>query len=390
MVRISSIRKEEFFLNFQTFYSILKNRISDGYDVPTFIKELIEMITFASEEEWGSKKDPSKRVSQETYRNYSKRGLPKSLAKNIVYRLTPENFIESINSRPTETLKILAQDIQPYDPSANENNVANILADIFTNIIKETAGLVDPNKLKEQKLQKSSENLKAKFGKYLLRECQNHCAMSGCGKPLFVSNGSSFSDLYEISRIDKNKNDNIDNLIALCPRCFSLYQIDKSSKTTKDLKSRKKSLNLNLKNILSLTPIELNSGLTDVIIKISKLKQNDLFDISLNPLEISEKINPNKDLIFYNSVKNNVATYYGNIKEIFQTLDKAKKINYAEIQLQMRAMYIKLKNTNKSQLDIFNAISGKLQKVTLQDIVYCQIIVCYFIQSCEVFDAITK
>ena len=58
-------------------------------------------------------------------------------------------------------------------------------------------------------------------------------------------------------------------------------------------------------------------------------------------------------------------------------LDKRGEIDYDEIQDQIHAMYKKLSKARKS-------------RITLQDEVYCQIVVSYFIQSCEVFDAITE
>ncbi|RIY25502.1 HNH endonuclease, partial [Bifidobacteriaceae bacterium WP021] len=64
-------------LDFKTFYSLLRNHINDGHDASTFVKELIAMITDVSEEEWGTKKDPSGSVSPVTYRNFSKRGISK-------------------------------------------------------------------------------------------------------------------------------------------------------------------------------------------------------------------------------------------------------------------------------------------------------------------------
>ena len=71
-------------------------------------------------------------------------------------------------------------------------------------------------------------------------------------------------------------------------------------------------------------------------------------------------------------------------------LDKRGEIDYDEIQDQIHAMYKKLSKARKSRMEIFNEIVGKIHRITLQDEVYCQIVVSYFIQSCEVFDAITE
>lgn len=138
-------------MDFKTFYSMLFNRISDTLTSGEFVRDLIAMITSVPEEEWGLKKDPASRVSIKTYENFAKRGINKKTCKAIVYRLTPDIFIESLNSRPKATLELLAKDLLPYDSSATSDNVSNKLADIFVNIIRNGAGLISPDNLEKQK-----------------------------------------------------------------------------------------------------------------------------------------------------------------------------------------------------------------------------------------------
>lgn len=103
-------------MEFNTLFSILKNRLGDGDDVPYFFRELMAMITTVTEEEWGTSKDPSaKKLSDNTIRSYTKRTLPKKLSQAIVYRLTPEVITERIDKRPYDTRKILAEDLQVYE-----------------------------------------------------------------------------------------------------------------------------------------------------------------------------------------------------------------------------------------------------------------------------------
>lgn len=377
-------------MDFKTFYSILFNRISDTLSSGEFVRDLIAMITTVPEEEWGLKKDPSNMVSLKTYENFAKRGINKTTCKAIVYRLSPENFIESLNTRPKATLELLANDFLPYESTAGKDNIASIMADIFIDIIRTTAGLTSVDKLKEQKQLQSSSDLKSKYGKYLLKECDSHCAMPCCGKLLYVSNGTNLSDVYEVTRIDKSKDTSIDNLIALCPQCFATYQLDSSTKTVRNLNASKRSLSIQMESMIELSTIELEKGLTNVITNIRKLKQQDFSTLSMDPREINEKIDPNKSFALYNQVYMTVMTYFIKIKEIMESLDKRKIIDYEELQHQMKSAYKKLKSGKKSESEIFYSLSEKLHKVTLQDILYCQAIVCYFIQSCEVFDAVTK
>ena len=107
------------FVEFKEFFSMMKNRISDGADVPYFFRDLVAMITDVTEEEWATPKDPSSKLTKEnTIRSYAKRGLSKKFAQSIVYRLSPEMFIESLNTRPHAAIALLAGDYRSYDPSA--------------------------------------------------------------------------------------------------------------------------------------------------------------------------------------------------------------------------------------------------------------------------------
>ena len=175
------------------------------------------MITELSETDWDAPKDPTNKVKESTLRNYSKQGISQKLARSIVYRLDKDNFINEISEKPLDVRKLLADDIHPYNPSATADNVSVIITDILIDIIRAAAGLTSADKLNEQKQLQSSSDLKSKYGGYLLKECDSHYAMPGCGKLLYVSKDANVSNVYEITHIDKKKETSIDNLIALCP-----------------------------------------------------------------------------------------------------------------------------------------------------------------------------
>ena len=147
----TNLEKGDCFVEFKEFFSMMKNRISDGADVPYFFRDLISMITNVTEDEWGTPKDPLTKLSKDsTLRSYVKdRGLSKKFAQSIVYRLTPENFIDSLKTRPATVLNLLADDFKPYDSTADANNIASKLADVFTDIIRKAAGLIQPTELEK-------------------------------------------------------------------------------------------------------------------------------------------------------------------------------------------------------------------------------------------------
>lgn len=374
-------------MDFKTFYSILFNRIGDTLSSGEFVRDLIAMITSLPEDEWEIKKDPSNRVSIKTYENFAKRGINKKTCKAIVYRLTPENFIESLNTRPRSTRSLLADDLQAFDSTATVDNVANLLADIFIQIIKNGSGLISSDKLQDQKQLQKSFELKNKYGKYLLIECGNSCVMPGCGKSLFAHANGSIQNIYEVSRVDKTKQDTIDNLVCFCPNCFGLYQLDSNTKIKKILKGIKKTQSTHLSSMLEIDALELEKGLADVILQMKKMKPQDFASSTLDPSQINQKINPKDDSVMYSLVHSLVATHFTRVDEILRNLDKKKAINYELLQIQMRGLFVKLNAGKKGKYEIFNEISEKIHKTTLQDRLYCQTIVCYFIQKCEVFNA---
>lgn len=56
----------------------------------------------------------------------------------------------------------------------------------------------------------------------------------------------------------------------------------------------------------------------------------------------------------------------------------------------MKAIYRRQNKVGKTNMEIFNEIVAKIHRISLQENIYCQIVVSYFVQSCEVFDAITE
>jgi hypothetical protein len=384
-------KDEETFVEFKVFFSMMKNRISDGADVPYFFRDLVAMITDVTEDEWDTPKDPSSKLTNEnTLRTYAKRDIAKKFAQSIVYKLSPEMFVDSLASRPSAVLALLADDYKSYDPTANAGNIAEKLADCFMQIIRRAAGLVPKTELERQKLMQQAHELKYKYGEYLRDEAENICAFPGCGRLLSVADNGRVAYIYEVALIDRKKEPKVENLLALCPMCQATYSIDDNKKLCKELQGVKKILIAHKQSMRLLDGMPLEKEIISVISKIKNLKEKDLLDPSLDPKDIREKLVPNDNLALFNTVKGYVDTYYVTLKEIITNADKCGEIDYDEVQDQMKAIYKRLKKEKKTNVEIFNEISEKVHKVSLQEDIYCQIVVAYFIAKCEVYDAITK
>ena len=378
-------------MDFPTLFSILRKRLSDGYNAPMYCRELFAQLTEVSEEEWGTLKDPETKITKEaTLRSFTKRGLSRKFAQAIVYRLAPDNLAARINERPVATRQLLSEDLSAYVPEVTADTVGKVIADMMVDIIRRTAGLVSQDALKQEKQRELFADWKAKYGDYLYEECDGFCPFPGCGKQLSAVADSKVSRVYEISLVDKTKKVTTDNLIALCPMCHATYQMDDSKAKTKELANVKALLITHGQSARLLDGIALEKGIVGVLRRLADLKEKAFFKAELDPKELTKKVNPTDNYILYLTVKNNVTTYFLKIREIMTNLDRRGLIDYEALQDQMKAIYKRLKKTHLSQMEIFREITEKLHRTSLQDDVYCQIVVCYFIQSCEVFDAVAE
>ena len=374
-------------MEFKDFFSMMKNRISDGTDVPYFFRNLMAMITDVTEEEWGTPKDPNTKLTNDnTLRTYAKRKPSKKFAQSIVYRLFPEMFVESLEERPKAVLALLADDYKDYDPSATADNIAEKLAYCFVEIIRVLAGLVQQDELECQRQLQQAMDLKLRFGDYLRDESDDSCAFPGCGRSLTLADTGKVIHVFEVALIDKQKEATVDNLLAMCPLCQGTYSLDSSKRLSKELAGVKKILMAHKQSMRLLDGYPIEKEIIGVMKKIANLKEKDLLDPSLDPQDIRKKLPPDRNLALYKTVKNYVDTYYVTLKEIITSADKRGEIDYDAVQDQMKAIYKRLKKANKTNIEIFNEISEKVHKVSLQEDIYCQIVTSYFIAKCEIFE----
>lgn len=265
-------------MDFPTLFSILRKRLSDGYNAPMYCRELFAQLTEVSEEEWGTLKDPETKITKEaTLRSFTKRGLSRKFAQAIVYRLAPDNLAARINERPVATRQLLSEDLSAYVPEVTADTVGKVIADMMVDIIRRTAGLVSQDALKQEKQRELFADWKAKYGDYLYEECDGFCPFPGCGKQLSAVADSKVSRVYEISLVDKTKKVTTDNLIALCPMCHATYQMDDSKAKTKELANVKALLITHGQSARLLGGIALEKGIVGVLRRLADLKEKAFF-----------------------------------------------------------------------------------------------------------------
>ncbi|MEI4412709.1 ABC-three component system protein [Streptococcus anginosus] len=372
-------------MDFPTYFRILKKYLGDGATIPEFFRELIEMITEDDAEEIISASGITSEKTDNTLVSYAKRSFSKKMANQLLYRVNSANMTESIESRPDETIQLLANEFNTYYPDITAENASQRIPEIFVDFIREKAGMGISTTAQKATFINQSNQLKKQYGQFLLTEANNCCAFPGCDRPLILTRGGLASENYEVSTIEKDKDAEPLNLIALCPDCFLTYQAESRKKIVTALKNVKKILVSAHNSHRPISELKLDNGIVAVLTSLNKLKYDE-YDISYDPKKLTDKISPENNRTLYQMVKNQVIDNYLTIQKIIVNLDKQGKIDYEEIQYQMRSMYKKLKASKHDNLAIFNTISEKIHKATLQDTYFCQAIVSYFIQKCEVLE----
>lgn len=120
-------------MDFKNYFSIMKNWISDGVDVPRFFRGLVTMITDVINEvrlkphcqSWKIKHAPH------IYKAWYFKDVCTEYCLQIIFR----DDHEAPKSRPEATLALLADNDVCYYPTAMAENIAKKLANCFVEII---------------------------------------------------------------------------------------------------------------------------------------------------------------------------------------------------------------------------------------------------------------
>lgn len=371
----------------------------DG-NVPEFMRNLILQICSIPEAEWDTRKNPSseERYSDGSLRKFYTRGISKKLAKAMLNKLTLSDFkyyINNINNGNCNSVEIrnrsLAEAISPFTEAQVD---ANNVADVLFGLLKLSLEYIVTPDLEQDRLVKEARTLsqtgKAKFGLELLEDRSHTCSNIDCNHRLqTVAADNTCASNYEIICLSGNTL-KYDNLLAVCHDCFQQYALKHTKKETNQLKKIKK---LQSESNLAKKTLNQNSieqGIRKVIEKIHNVNPKDVVALNYDPVEVDKKIDPNTEMFLHGEVKDKVVRYYGTVDKYLKESAKKQEFNDSLFREQLKATYKKLAAKKIDKCTIYQSLAEWLSKMTKQNVIYCYVVICYFIQSCEVFDATTK
>ena len=207
--------------------------------------------------------------------------------------------------------------------------------------------------------------------------------------PEFLDN--NLKDEFDAIKPKPDEPDNSMNKLCLCDNCSSNYIYSPDSETYERLLRLKHQSVFNSNSKISNFPLE------DQIVYILKCLSNTnpedglLDNFRMKPLEPCNKIKK-ENYLLTKAIKDDNDVFYWFIKEHISQLD-AVKSSFRTIASEIKSAFLKLDQEGYDQFEIFKQLTDWIMKKHFLPASYYQaarIIVSYFVQSCEVFDEISK
>ena len=218
----------------------------------------------------------------------------------------------------------------------------------------------------------------------LLLEVNNKCPL--CQKPLVTSIKDQSIRKYKISEIDPEKGKTSINKIALCISCSLDHQADdvKFAEGLFDIKEESVK-HINFQETMDNVSLEFE--IRDVIFELVNISSNtEQGEFKLDVMRLDEKILP-ENIFLLNNLRNDVLKYYRFIEDLLSRVGI-----YEDVSLDIRKAYNKIQKVYPDQNDVVYYLSDWIfNKTNLSKPAHrraCDIIVAFFVQNCEVFDAI--
>lgn len=365
--------------------------MADGKKTDEFTQELfLKIVDYSSDED-----NIVENSTLSTFKSYFNGTRSVSqIAKNINKHIETENFVKYINEFPEGAISNLCDALIVYRPETNLYNTAEVCADIFKQILVDAANIKKNKKTTLVKIESGtcvlSDKMKQRYGTRLLVESKGLCPNDNCCRPLYINVNGQTAMNYEITQINPDlPPDSFANLIALCPDCSKKYLLAKDNEQMNRMKIIKKHLITEAETIDILASTKVEDGVERVLRKISDVSIMEMIPLSYEPVSLREKILPlNRAL--YIKAKAYVTEYYPTVHGIFQQLSKERKLRFDPFCMQVKMNYINLRDKGLTQPEIFEALVEWLASNTNDSKDLCEIVISYFIQKCEVFDAITE
>lgn len=238
---------------------------------------------------------------------------------------------------------------------------------------------------------------------FFLSEVSNFCPL--CNEPMQYVKGKSRYKNYEIAHIYPCNptpieeillkdcprlgidTEDEENKIAICIKCHNQFDNPRTVEEYMKLYNLKRNLisSRTVRTMFNELPVQ--EEIIQIITSLIYLSGSEGTELSLDSIEVKNKIS---EPLLCQKITNYVAEYYTFIDNGFRNLNIGDA-KYREILCTFKLAYLKISAKSTSQEEIFNNLVNWLStKSGISSRIPNEIVISYFVQHCEVFNAITK
>jgi 5-methylcytosine-specific restriction endonuclease McrA len=243
------------------------------------------------------------------------------------------------------------------------------------------------------------------FDARLLIEVNNLCPL--CGKRLLGKKDGKSIKLCRIAHIYPHSptNDQLvalesvpvaqnvesfENLIALCQDCHDKQDFNTTAEDYMRLYNKKQQLIRQTKALDDASTIPIEDEIEGVLRKLKDVNIEKLVPLSYEVVSVDKKIKRENGILL-NDIKDKVVQYFPFVQETLKNIDKIGYRKFDIIASEIRTCFLKVCSNEFSQEVIFSELVTWLNSKTQhQSEKACEIIISFFVQNCEVFDAFTQ
>ena len=374
---------------FSLFAKRLYPIIGEGTSQENFVLQLLESITSIDGEE--TVEDIIK-VAPSTLRAYysGSRDITRKVSKITGY-IDTVKFEDFIDGKGDDTQQKLCEVFADEFPNATPLDIGKNLSELFRSIIYvgKTADL-SPKLPLFDSLQAFSNNCSLEIRTELFLQQGGKCPIPNCGNRLAYVENKIHSIDFDVIQIESNAGDTANNMLGVCHNCFRRIKSHSLNLPTEALKKIKKDIEETDNAEYELLKEELENGITNVIHRISNFSDEESMAIlSFNPVAIENKIEKQNGLLL-KRISHHVEDYFNFISDVLKEADQAGIIHLSQFRKQLRNSFERIKDVQTDQNEIFELLARRLSDITKESAEACAALISYFIQECDVFDAITK
>lgn len=288
--------------------------------------------------------------------------------------LDVSNLIEILKSEiQGYAIDDLVNTFSYYDGDINKKNFAEEVSNMLRKIILDNSALFRSAQLE------GSATLRSELFQ------EDECVCPTCGCPLDMD--SSKENAIVAIGLDGLSPSKISKAIGLCRKCAEKYRAGLLEKNVEKIKRTLEERNELRKQIGS---IDFNEKLVNAIDSLLRQSSHVEIKSKMKSLKISQKIDKEKDFALYVKIKTYVSSYFSILYNLFGDLDGEDKRSYELLSASIRIAFLKAEENSDNKEAIFNCLVNQVSNAANCEKSIAEIIVSYFVQSCEVFYEISK